>query len=253
VREVLESGDCGVDKSRQKKAIEVNRPKPGAPYDTFDLALLKCSFLTRIELKLPPGVLAHDDFQQQFPGSLRDSLLELILKANEMPTIPPGIRDLQRIRSIDLSHNKIGDLPGTETWQNIAGSLELLDLSFNQLKSIAPLAALRKLSTLKVDGNQLTSLAGVTWAELKQLAMLTAVGNAITELPQAIAECAGSLESVDLSQNKITSLPTGICELKKLKSFAVSDNPIKDPKAAKNAERGIKDLKAYLSKAGGKK
>ncbi|CAE8595361.1 unnamed protein product [Polarella glacialis] len=254
VKEVLESGDCGVDKSRQKKAIAVNRPKLEAPYDVFDTTLLKCSFLTRVELKLPVGVLAHENFMVFFPGPLSDSLLELILKENKLPAVPPGLHQLSRIRSIDLSHNLIEVLPDEETWKSIAGSLEMLDLSFNKLSSVASLAPLAKLSQLKLDANQLTSLAGVSWKELKQLSSMSAVGNQIEELSDDIGAHAVSLEHLELSENKIKVLPSNLSELKKLKLVGVGGNPIKDQKAVKAAEKGAKDLKTYLAKLlGGKK
>mmetsp|Transcript_102702 Transcript_102702/g.257476 ORF Transcript_102702/g.257476 Transcript_102702/m.257476 type:complete len:666 (-) Transcript_102702:46-2043(-) len=252
VKEILQSGDRGVDKSRQKKAIEVSRAKDGAPYDAFDQVLLKCSFLTRVELKLPPGVLASEAFQLYFPGALSDGLLELILKENQLPTVPPGIQQLQRIRSIDLSHNQIESLPDTDTWDSISASLELLDLSFNKLTSIAELAPLKKLSQLKVDANQLTSLDGVSWKELKQLVNLSAVSNQLTDIPEAVGEHAASLEYLELSENKLTTVPPNISELKKLKSLNIAGNPIKDQKIVKAAEKGLKDVKAYLSKIGSK-
>eukprot|EP00443_Scrippsiella_acuminata_P037677 CAMPEP_0115348614 /NCGR_PEP_ID=MMETSP0270-20121206/95495_1 /TAXON_ID=71861 /ORGANISM="Scrippsiella trochoidea, Strain CCMP3099" /LENGTH=637 /DNA_ID=CAMNT_0002770589 /DNA_START=14 /DNA_END=1928 /DNA_ORIENTATION=- len=246
VKEILQSGDRGVDKSRQKKAIEVSRAKDGAPYDAFDQVLL-C-----VELKLPPGVLASEAFQLYFPGALSDGLLELILKENQLPTVPPGIQQLQRIRSIDLSHNQIESLPDTDTWDSISASLELLDLSFNKLTSIAELAPLKKLSQLKVDANQLTSLDGVSWKELKQLVNLSAVSNQLTDIPEAVGEHAASLEYLELSENKLTTVPPNISELKKLKSLNIAGNPIKDQKIVKAAEKGLKDVKAYLSKIGSK-
>eukprot|EP00411_Alexandrium_monilatum_P066286 CAMPEP_0175582038 /NCGR_PEP_ID=MMETSP0096-20121207/47932_1 /TAXON_ID=311494 /ORGANISM="Alexandrium monilatum, Strain CCMP3105" /LENGTH=627 /DNA_ID=CAMNT_0016885701 /DNA_START=9 /DNA_END=1893 /DNA_ORIENTATION=+ len=249
VMEVLESGEGGTDKGRQKKALCVDHAKLEPPYNEFDQVLLKCSFLTRIELKLPPGVLASEPFQLYFPGMLSEGLLELILKENKLAVVPPGIRDLQRIRSIDLSHNSIASLPDEDTWESISSSLELLDLSFNQLGSLKELAPLTKLSSLKVDANKLTSLQGVSWSKLKQLASLTAVGNEVVEIPDQIEERAESLENLDLSENKIVNVPTALRELKKLKSLSLSGNPIKDQKAVKAAEKGIKDLKAYLSKA----
>merc|ERR1712203_1320024 len=166
----------------------MGKPKMEPPYDEFDLTLLKCSFLTRIELKLPPGVLSGDSFQLNFPGRLTDGLLELILKENKLTCVPAGIQDLQRIRSIDLSHNDIKALPSEETWEKLSGSLELLDLSFNKLDTIAPLAPLTKLSSLKVDANKLTSLEGVSWKKLKQLSTLTAIDNQIVEVPDAVSE-----------------------------------------------------------------
>jgi len=248
LKEVLESGECGVDKSRQKKGIQVDRPKSESPYDAFDSVLLRCDFLSRVELRLAPAVLEHESFMLYFPGMLSDSLMELILKGNKLATVPPGIGDLTRIRSIDLSHNAISALPSPEIWGNIAESLELLDISFNKLDSIATLEPLCKLSSLKLDANQLTSMQGLSWSSVKQLSSLTAVGNVIEVLPEAVGECAESLTHLDVSENRITVVPTAIKDLRKLKSLSLAGNPIKDQKAVNNAEKGIKDLKAYLTK-----
>jgi len=253
VKEVLESGDCGVDKGRQKKAIAVDRPKLESPYDSFDPVLLKCSFLTRVELKLPPGVLASDDFMLFFPGPLSESLVELILKENKLPNIPPGVQELKRIRSIDLSQNAITSLGDDDLWKSVATSLELLDLSFNQLDDVSALSPLVKLSQIKLDANKLTSLDGINWKELKQLSSLSAVGNELKELSADIGEFAQSLEHLEVSDNKLTALPPNLCDLKKVKMLGVAGNPIKDQKALKAAEKGAKDLKTYLSKMKGKK
>lgn len=250
LKEVLESGDRGIDKSRQKQAIVVSRAQDGPPYHEFDTVLLKCSFLTRVQLKLPPPTLASDAFQLYFPGSLCDGLLELILKENDLAVVPPGLNQLQRIRAVDLSRNKIEVLPDEDTWESISTTLELLDLSFNKLISISPLAPLKKLSQLKVDANQLTSLDGVTWSELKQLSSLSAVGNQIAEIPEAVGVHAVSLERCDISDNKLTSLPTNLGDLKKIKDFNITGNPFKDTKILK--AKSLKDLKAYLSKIGSK-
>lgn len=252
VREVLESGDGGVDKGRQKKAIEVRRPKEGGPYKSFDQTLLRCSFLTRVELKLAPGVLSGEDFNLYFPGGLADGLMELVLKENQLPMVPPGIQQLQRLKCLDLSTNCIESLPDEETWEGCCATLEMIDLSFNKLTSIAQLASLRKLSQLKVDANLLTSLEGVSWGELKQIVNISAVGNQITAISEDIGK-APSLEYVELSENKITTVPVSICELKKLKGFNIAGNPIKDPKTMKAAEKGVKDLKTYVEKVGAPK
>eukprot|EP00927_Polykrikos_kofoidii_P077020 TRINITY_DN74012_c0_g1_i1.p1 TRINITY_DN74012_c0_g1~~TRINITY_DN74012_c0_g1_i1.p1 ORF type:complete len:646 (-),score=197.87 TRINITY_DN74012_c0_g1_i1:121-2004(-) len=252
VKEVLESGEGGTDKGRQKKAIVVDRKEPASGYDNFDTALLRCGFLTRVELSLPPGVLMQEDFQLYFPGSLTDSLLELLLKGNNMPSIPPGLGTLTRIRSVDLSHNSITELLDADAWKNLAGSLEMLDLSFNKLTTIEELAPLTKLSSLKIDGNQVESLDGISWGNLKQLASVTAVGNRITVIPEEVAERGDTLERLELAENGITTVPVELVELKKLKWFTLGGNPIKDQKVVNNLSKGIKDLKAYLSKIGSK-
>jgi Leucine-rich repeat (LRR) protein len=253
VKEVLESGEGGTDRSRQKKAILVSQAKAVAPYDSFDSTLLKCNFLTRVELKLAPGVLSAEGFMLYFPGSLCENLLELILKDSGLEKVPPGLKELQRIRSVDLSRNAIDVLPSQDVWKGVSGSLELLDLSFNKLTSIAELLPLTKLSQLKVDGNLLTSLNGVSWKESKQLATLSAVANQITEISEEVGEHAASLEYFELTDNKLTVVPPNIAECKKLKTLSIAGNPIKDQKVVKAAEKGMKDIKAYLSKIGGGK
>lgn len=252
VKEVLESGEGGVDKSRQKQVLAVNHPRGEPPYGEFDTLVFKCSFVTRLELRLPN--LMDETFQALFPGALAENLVELILKQNALTSVPLGLRDLSRLRSLDLSHNQLEFLPEPDVWDGIAGTLESLDLSFNRLESLDVLSPLTKLSALKVDNNQLTSLDGLSWDKLKQLVSLSAAGNQITMIPEEIAALATSLEHLELGGNKLQAIPAQICDLKKLKFLSIEDNPIKDAKIGKALEKGIKDLKAYLAKiSGGKK
>lgn len=250
VKDVAASGAGGVDRGRQKNALIVNQSKGGPPYDKWDAYIWKLSHLSRLELKLPPGALAHEDFQMGFPGGLVD-LLELILKENALPTLPEKLGRLTRLRYLDVSLNAIEELPGEETWERFAGCLETLDISFNKISSVVQLKPLSKLSSLKLDKNQLTSLDGVSWGSLKQLTSISAVGNKITEIPDEIAEAGETLEWVDFSDNAIVAVPEAFCDLKKLKSFGMAGNPIKDQKVVKYLEKegkGLKELKVYLQK-----
>jgi hypothetical protein len=257
VQDIAASGGGGVDKGRQKHALVVNRSSdPG--YESFDNYIWKCDFLTRLELRLPPGALTADDFQQGFPGKMID-LLEVILPGNALTALPPSLGFCHRLRSLDVSHNKLAELPDNDTWSSLAGCLENLDLAFNCLSSVAPLHPLSKLSTLKLDGNKLTSLDGISWSQLKQLTSLTAVGNEIAELPSEVGLTSESLMHLDLSENKIVALPEEVSELKKLKEMKADGCPIKDQKVVKYLEkggRGLKELFVYLQKpqrGGGKK
>lgn len=253
VQDVAASGSGGVDKGRQKHALIVNQAKGVGPYGQFDRYIWQCNFLTRLELKLPPGVLDGDAFQQGFPGSLT-SLLELILKENALTSLPPKLNLCTRLRSLDVSHNKLEELPPSEVWTTFAGCLENLDLGFNKLTTVASIQPLCKLSTLKLDGNKLTSLDGINWPELKQITSLTAVGNEIVEVPEEIGAVGDSMMHLDFSANQIVALPQEMTELKKLKELAAADNPIKDQKVVKYLEkggRGLKELFVYLEKNGG--
>jgi len=250
VKDVAASGSGGVDRGRQKHALIVNQSKSGAPYDNWDAYIWKLSFITRLELNLPPATLAGDDFQRGFPGGLVD-LVELILKGNALPTLPPALGRLHRLRYLDVSFNALEELPGEETWEKFAGCLETLDLSFNSLSSVEQLSPLTKLSSLKLDKNKLTSLSGISWGSLKQLTSVSAVGNQIKAIPDEIGESGETLEWVDFSENAIVAVPEAFCDLKKLKSFQMGGNPIKDQKVVKYLEKegkGLKELKVYLQK-----
>merc|ERR1740129_2469312 len=205
VKDVAASGSGGTDKGRQKHALTVHQAKAVEPYNVFDKYIWKLGFVTRLELKLPPGMLSREDFQEHFPGGMMD-LLEVILKENALTALPPRLGLLPRLRYLDVSNNLLEELPGEETWVRFAGCLENLDLAFNRLTSIAPLAPLTKLSSLKVDGNRLTSLEGVSWSNLKQLHTLTAMGNQISELSAEVEAVGESLQHLELSDNKFSLL-----------------------------------------------
>lgn len=124
-------------------------------------------------------------------------------------------------------------------------------MAFNKLTSVQPLAPMTKLSTLKLDGNKIVCLDGITFGALKQLTSLTAVGNEIVELPESIGEAGESLMHLDVSENKIVALPAEVTELKKLKELGAAGCPIKDQKVVKYLEKGgkgLKELMLYLQK-----
>jgi Leucine-rich repeat (LRR) protein len=115
-----------------------------------------------------------------------DSCLDLRNKG--LTVVPEEAAALTSLRSADLSNNKIQVLPAwTQVW---GGTLRHLDLSHNLFcrEGLQVLGALKSVTTLSVQRNQLR------------------------ELPEGIAALA-NLEILDVSQNLLTSLNSLRCSL----------------------------------------
>ena len=104
-------------------------------------------------------------------------------------------------------------------------SLQLLDLSGNQLTSIpAVIGQLTLLEILDLGGNRLTSLP----AEIGQLAslrLLTLAGNRLTSVPAEIGQLA-SLRLLTLAGNRLTSVPAEIWQLTSLTELWLAGNQL---------------------------
>lgn len=109
------------------------------------------------------------------------------------------------LRSLDLSVNRLGSLPGPTIGSFKA--LKTLNLSANRLVQLPPeLGQLIKLETLLLQDNRITELPS-TCADLKNLKELNLARNGLTAFPAQILSKLRKLDSVDLSGNRITSVP----------------------------------------------
>ncbi|XP_028995791.1 leucine-rich repeat-containing protein 57 [Betta splendens] len=121
--------------------------------------------------------------------------------------------ELQRLsgnlRTVDLSDNKIEDLPAT-----VGNFLQLksLMLNSNKLTSIPPeIGKLKKLETLGLNGNRIHQLPA-TLGHLKALRTLSLAGNQISEFPSGLGTLR-HLDLLDLSRNQIQNVPAVVSEL----------------------------------------
>ena len=126
---------------------------------------------------------------------------------NQLVALPPDIKQLQSLRTLDLTTNQFTVFP-SEVGQ--LKSLESLNLSSNQLKHLLPeIGQLQSLKSLDLSNNQLMTL------------------------PAEIG-CLQSLQSIDLSNNQLTALPFEIGQLRSLQSIDLNGNPIQDLSALNN-------------------
>lgn len=133
------------------------------------------------------------------------------LKDRGLTEFPSELQKLtSNLRTIDLSNNKIENLPPM-----IIGKFTLLkSLSLNNNKLTAlpdELCNLKKLETLSLNNNQLRELPS-TFGQLSALKTLSLSGNQLRALPPQLCSLR-HLDVVDLSKNQIRSIPDTVGEL----------------------------------------
>ncbi len=181
---------------------------------------------------------------QEFLNSWHDylSLKELSLKC-----IPPEISKFTKLKTFDLSSNRINVIPveiaGLEEIQSLIldgnhiyeippeiGNLtDLQKLSLNRnfiSKLPSEIANLANLKILKLDDNNIEEIP----PEIERLQLLNTLsisGNKIKELPSEIASLE-LLEKLNLNNNKIEQIPPAIGSLTNLQKLYLDKNKIKE-------------------------
>ncbi|MHA1734519.1 MAG: leucine-rich repeat domain-containing protein [Promethearchaeota archaeon] len=111
-----------------------------------------------------------------------------------LPQLPPQVRRLGRLRELNLSANKLAELP---SWVGEFSELEVLDLSNNPIREFPEcLFGLRKLRVLKL------------------------ASTGLEELPDDI-EKLGALEQLDLSYTRLRGWPGCLVRLEKLAKIEI--------------------------------
>lgn len=232
-----------VKKLRPICELSVSRdpPEDGEPCQSIDPALWFCASLNRLQLKLP-GL-----------GSIQGSglaklanLSTLILAGNALAALPASLGDLP-IKSLDASRNKLTSLP-----EFMPLALEALDVSHNDLDSLAPLGPCIQLVTLSTDANRrLADLGALDFGSLRRLVHLSASSCALVDLPPDLG-LAAKLETLLLSDNPFTTLPTSLANCKKLKDVKVDRTNIADNKVLGYIQKAeFKQLAKYWEKNSG--
>lgn len=157
-------------------------------------------------------------------------MLENINLANNAFEIPP-LKALQKqyffVSSVDLSHNKLVDIPAEDS---ILVNIKKLDLSFNPLSEESVKNILGEPKTVRSLNLAGTGMSAVSQLETPFLYHLNLSHNNITNLNDKIFERTTLLESLDLSHNLIGGLSSSMHKiwpvLKSIQYLNLSNNPI---------------------------
>ncbi|KAK3776900.1 hypothetical protein RRG08_024671 [Elysia crispata] len=191
----------------------------------IDVSLETITSLQRVSESIKRLVAANLRLKA-IPDELLASLLfltKLDLSNNSLTdgSFPDSMKKLEHLMEIRLGQNGLTKVPAClKKLKNLAR----LDMSENQLETIAGLDKLRKLQTLVLDNNKLTSLFKDI-STLRRLEVLRCSRNSLKEIPRNIRQLK-ALVDLDVSENRISILPTDIFMLPKLDVFNASQNQI---------------------------
>ncbi|CAN6717700.1 unnamed protein product [Malus baccata var. baccata] len=147
------------------------------------------------------------------------------LRDSKLKTFPDEVLDLDRsIRTLDLTHNKIVDIP---VEISKLANLQRLLLAHNLIDRLPiNLAKLVSLKVMTLDGNRVTTLPDEL-GQLVRLEQLSISGNSLESLPETIGSLR-NLKLLNLSKNKLKSLPESIGSCFSLEELQANDNSIEE-------------------------
>jgi Leucine-rich repeat (LRR) protein len=146
------------------------------------------------------------------------------LQDMELGVVPAALEaHAGKIRSLDLSGNKLRDLPG---WLLGLSGLETLNLGNNPQLAGWPevIPASASLKTLHLN-NAAFKLVPDDLSNLSALTSLDLSGIGLTELPASLGALSG-LEKLELERNKLAALPDEIGQLTALKRLNLKGNQL---------------------------
>ncbi|KAJ8965008.1 hypothetical protein NQ314_004406 [Rhamnusium bicolor] len=184
--------------------------------------------LVRLELLNLEGNILEDLPETIFERVRLQMLENINLARNLFETAP--LKSLQRqyffVSSVDLSHNKLKDIPADDS---IMVNIKKLDLSFNPLSNSAITNILGEPKTVRELNLAGIGIEEVPHLETPFLKHLNLSYNNITVLNENIFERVTLMEELDLSNNKITDISnySNIWKLlRNLQTLNISANPI---------------------------
>lgn len=154
------------------------------------------------------------------------NLIHLNLSQNQLELIPPQVRRLQNLRSLDISQNPLANTFQMKPISELA-PLQSLHLSNTQrtFKNFPlNLDNLKLLKELDASENQLASVPPSAFC-FSHLRVLNLSSNQLAEfkLTDDVAFCS-SLELLDLSRNRLQQLSPSVGKLEKLKRLLLDSN-----------------------------
>jgi hypothetical protein len=172
-------------------------------------------------------LLSDNNLSGRLPGTLLDHPMHaLVLTGNRFsgfgnPGANPHWPD--QPRTLMLADNQFQELPPA-AWRE-HGRIRSLDLSGNRLGPVLDLgeAPWPELETLQLSGNDIEQVHNMTSSLLPELRILNLSNNRIDPWPLADAAFE-KLEQLRLKHNALTELPDSLLELEPLETLDVGDN-----------------------------
>eukprot|EP00899_Mesostigma_viride_P004735 jgi/Mesvir1/14262/Mv09696-RA.2 len=200
---------------------EIPRVVYTAAGEVLDLTGLQLPNLSNMPIQ--PGITDLDLTQNRLRAvdpmlSIPTGLLKLSLRQNLLTDAEPltNLPGLQGIRHLVLHDNHLKEIPPLEALQELA----FLDISFNELASMAPIAgASVKLEELYLASNKIPRIEGLS--HLRNLHSLELGNNGIREI-QGLDEL--PLRQLWLGKNKITKLALPSSVGRYLRQISVQSN-----------------------------
>lgn len=142
------------------------------------------------------------------------NLLFLYLRGNQIRRINDGAFDGTQIEAILLDSNHLTAVEGS-WFASVRETLQLLDLSWNRIESLSEnsFGELPNLSNLRVDGNNLTSIADGAFSGLSGLELLSLSDCKLTEFSSRWFAESSPLRNLVLDRNSINSLDAGAFDI----------------------------------------
>lgn len=190
-----------------------------------------------------------DNRLENIPASVLSNLINLKilnLTGNTLHHFSPELfQNLTLLKELHLSYNHL-HVSKPMMFFSYLKSLQVLDLSYNQITSIIDSFPNKNLLNLTLSHNAIRDIHTHSFADLSYLTSLDLSYNALQVLPDHLFKNNYKLEYLDLTGNSIKSLPEMIFQsLKKLKWLGLNDNQlyqIPDRTFASNMELEILHL-----------
>lgn len=160
-------------------------------------------------------------------------LIDLSITHQEADMINFNFLNMQSLKFLNISHNKIGKLDNADKLVN----LEALDMVQVGLTEFPPfITNPQKIRKLNLSQNQITRFPS-NFDKYQQLEQLQLSRNQITSIPNSIGQLA-NLKYLTLDNNLIENIPNELANCKNLKMISLRGNKISD----ENRERITKQF-----------
>ena len=193
---------------------------------------VKMLAFNQLDLKNVPDIV------YQFPN-----LEELDLSKNALNELPTRLTaNIPTLKRLSLLYNAI---PDDSIFVTPNKHVQSLNLQGNKLTRVPPsIRHNRRLESLWLGNNNLTSLDTKTLRRLRRLTDLNLYNAGLTTLPKTIGRLK-RVKVLDLYYNKITELPRWIGKMKQLEQLAVAYNELKELPVSLAKLRRLQKLYAH--------